>query len=134
LPPIIRTSGRMLLVSDAIALFSAFIVGGFGARALNMYALTGGFPGSLTGGILGAGIRGRSSASAAMALLWLDTKGHYRQRLPYWETIGHIVAVALVGFVVGGFVQFAAKNAPSRLVAGPELEPVRHVPSHRPGH
>jgi len=112
----IRTSGRMLLVSDAIALFSAFLFGGLGAWALNMYALTGSFQ-NLVGVdslqelavFLGLG---------AMSLLWLDTKGHYRQRLPYWETVGHIVTVALIGFVFAGFVQFAAKNASSRLWLG----------------
>jgi len=45
----------------------------------------------------------------------VDTKGHYRQRLPYWEAVGNIVTVALIGFIAAGFVQFAAKNDPSRL-------------------
>src|ERR1700742_3842507 len=39
----IRTSGRMLLVSDGIALVLAFIIGGLAARAINMYLLSGGF-------------------------------------------------------------------------------------------
>jgi len=112
---IIRVSGRMLMVSDAIALFMAFLCGGLVARAVSMM-MTGGFQ-DLTGSytvqefiaflVLGA-----------MSLLWLDTKGHYRQRLPYWETVGHVVAVALTGCIVGGFFLFAAKNAPSRLWLG----------------
>ena len=94
----------------------AFVFGGLAARAINLYFISGGFQ-ELTGTyslqefftIFGLG---------AVAILWLDTKGHYRQRLPYWEIVGHIVAVALVGFVFGGFVQFAVKNAPSRLWLG----------------
>jgi undecaprenyl-phosphate galactose phosphotransferase len=113
---VIRTSGRMLLASDILALISASILGGFGAWALNMYALTGSFqsltsPYSVQEFVVFFGL-------GAMALLWLDTKGHYRQRLPYWETVGHIMTVAMVGFVAAGFVQFAAKNAPSRLWLG----------------
>jgi undecaprenyl-phosphate galactose phosphotransferase len=112
---IIRSSGRMLLVTDAIALCAAFIIGGLGAWTFN-FALTGGFQ-ELTGGysieeffaFFGLG---------AMALLWLDNKGHYRQRLPYWETVGHIATVAFIGFIGAGFLQFAVKNAPSRLWLG----------------
>ena len=49
------------------------------------------------------------------AVLWLDSRGHYRQRLPYWETIGHVLGVALMGFVACGFVEFASRNTSSRL-------------------
>jgi len=112
---IIRISGRLLMASDALALFMAFLCGGLAARAVNLMT-TGSFQ-DLTGvssvqefiAFFGLG---------AMSLLWLDTKGHYRQRLPYWETVGHVVAMALAGFVIGGFMLFAAKNAPSRLWLG----------------
>ncbi len=111
----IRRAGRLLLASDATALFTAFIFGGLVARTISL-ATTGGFQ-ELTGAstihelftFFGLG---------ALGLLWLDTKGHYRQRLPYWETVGQVVTVALVGFVVSGFAQFAAKNDPSRLWMG----------------
>lgn len=49
------------------------------------------------------------------AILWLDSKGHYRQRLPYWEAIGHLIGVSCCGFVSCGFVEFAAKDDLSRL-------------------
>ena len=55
---------------------------------------------------------------ALVAILWLDTKGHYRQRLPYWESIGNIVTITLCGFVASGFIQFAIKDPSSRLWMG----------------
>ncbi|MDR3423657.1 MAG: undecaprenyl-phosphate galactose phosphotransferase WbaP [Alphaproteobacteria bacterium] len=49
------------------------------------------------------------------AILWLDSRGHYRQRLPYWESVGNILGVASVGFVASGFIEFAARSNSSRL-------------------
>jgi undecaprenyl-phosphate galactose phosphotransferase len=48
-------------------------------------------------------------------ILWLDSRGHYRQRLPYWEAIGHILGAASVGFIASGFIEFASHNNGSRL-------------------
>ena len=52
------------------------------------------------------------------ALLWLDSRGHYRQRLPYWEKTGHILSVACIGFLASGFIEFASRNNGSRLWTG----------------
>ncbi len=49
------------------------------------------------------------------AILWLDSRGHYRQRLPYWETVGHILGVSSLGFIASGFIDFALHNNGSRL-------------------
>jgi undecaprenyl-phosphate galactose phosphotransferase len=113
---ILRMSGRWLLVGDIIALFAAYSSGGIIAWAINMYALQGSFQDLLAFDTLRQ--FGIFSGLGAMALLWLDMKGHYRQRLPYWETVGHILTVALVGFILGGFVQFAEKESFSRLWLG----------------
>jgi Undecaprenyl-phosphate galactose phosphotransferase WbaP len=48
-------------------------------------------------------------------ILWLDSRGHYRQRLPYWETIGQILGAASVGFIANGFIEFASRDNGSRL-------------------
>ena len=50
----------------------------------------------------------------ATAMLWFDTKGHYRQRLPHWELVGHILGVACAGFLVSGFIHFLRPIAASR--------------------
>ena len=112
---VLSASGRWLLVSDLIALFLAFLCAGDLALGIKMY-LTGGFQNlvgvySLQEFITFFGL-------GAMALLWLDSKGHYRQRLPYWETAGHIVALSLAGLIAAGFLLFAVKNSPSRLWLG----------------
>jgi Undecaprenyl-phosphate galactose phosphotransferase WbaP len=113
---ILERSGRVFLMSDVIALITAFLCGGFTAWGLNVFHLTGSFQPLLSSYtlqefVLFLGLGG-------IALLWLDSKGHYRQRLPYWETVGHFLSVALLGLVIGGFVQFALKNAFSRLWLG----------------
>jgi undecaprenyl-phosphate galactose phosphotransferase len=53
-----------------------------------------------------------------MALLWFDTKGHYRQRLPYWEVFGQIMTMVCVGFICSGFIYFATRDESSRLWFG----------------
>jgi undecaprenyl-phosphate galactose phosphotransferase len=116
LTDILRVSGRWLLASDIIALIAAYSCGGISAWALDMYALQGSFQDLFALDTLRQ--FAIFSGLGLMALLWLDMKGHYRQRLPYWETIGHILSVALVGFLVGGFVQFAQKGGFSRLWLG----------------
>lgn len=47
-------------------------------------------------------------AIGLVVLLWLDSRGHYRQRLPYWEALGQVLAVAGAAFVIGGFVEFVS--------------------------
>ncbi|MBI3419287.1 MAG: undecaprenyl-phosphate galactose phosphotransferase WbaP [Proteobacteria bacterium] len=113
---ILQSSGRCLLLSDIIGVFAAFLCGGLGAWALNVYAFHDSFQKlfssySLQQSIIFGGL-------GLIALLWLEAKGHYRQRLPYWETVGHILTVTAIGLMVGGFIQFAAKNFFSRLWLG----------------
>ncbi|MDD4617272.1 MAG: undecaprenyl-phosphate galactose phosphotransferase WbaP [Alphaproteobacteria bacterium] len=48
-------------------------------------------------------------------ILWLDSQGHYRQRLPYWESVGHVLAATSIGFFASGFIEFASHNNKSRL-------------------
>lgn len=112
----LRQSGRAMLVSDICALALSFVLGGFIAWAVNVYVLDDGFQQLLN----------KTSVKqfmlfmtlGATALLWLDQQGHYRQRLPFWETVGHVITVAVAGVLIGGFIQFAAKNDFSRLWLG----------------
>jgi len=105
-------TGFFFLVSDSAAMLLAFVIGAFVAKLINPEA----FQDFLTS----ASLRQFAiyAGLGAVTLLWLDTKGHYRSRLPYWETLGHIVSLMLVGFVAGGFIQFAIKSHPSRLWLG----------------
>jgi len=50
-----------------------------------------------------------------VALLWLESRGHYRQRLPFWESMSHLLGVSFMGFVISGFMAFASHNDASRL-------------------
>jgi undecaprenyl-phosphate galactose phosphotransferase len=113
---ILERSGRVFLMSDVIALITAFLCGGLTAWGLNVFHLTGSFQPIFSTNILQEFVL--FLVLGGIALLWLDSKGHYRQRLPYWETVGHFLSVALLGLLIGGFVQFALKNAFSRLWLG----------------
>src|SRR6185369_11273994 len=113
---ILATSGRWTLIGDIVALMFSFLCGGIAAWGINVFFLTGSFQELVSHYttqefvmFMGLGM---------IAMLWLDTKGHYRHRLPHWEIVGHIVVVALAGLVIGGFVQFALKSALSRLWLG----------------
>jgi Undecaprenyl-phosphate galactose phosphotransferase WbaP len=113
---ILQVSGRYLLINDVIGLLTAFVCGGVGEWLINTRLLGTAFQPlynwyTLQHMIIFSGV-------GLMSLLWFDTKGHYRQRLPYWETIGQILSVAFVGFIVGGFIQFASKDSSSRLWMG----------------
>lgn len=113
---ILEKSGRALLMGDVLSLFLAFLTGGLGAWALNIYILNDKFQKLV--GIETLQQLGIFMGLGLAALFWLDSKEHYRQRLPYWESVGHIIRVAVTGIVVGGFIQFAMKNINSRLWLG----------------
>ncbi len=108
--------GKWLFLGDVVAVFLAFIFGGMATWLINVYIKNTGFQGFFSHTTLeqfaifvGVGL---------VALLWLDMKGHYRQRLPFWEVVGNNLKVVLAGLVFGGFVQFAIKGSYSRLWFG----------------
>ena len=113
----IRLGGRCFFVSDFIALILSYLVGHFTSVAYNTYTDAPFIP-SLFADSASSQQFIISMILGFMAILWLDTKGHYRQRLPYWESLRHLVTVALVGLVCGGFVQYALKDSFSRLQLG----------------
>ncbi len=114
---ILQVSGRLIFINDVMALLAAFTCGGFIAWAADIYLFHAGFQPLLD--VLSAQQFAIFASLGAMALLWLDTKGHYRQRLPYWEATGHVVLVTFFGFLGAGFLHFAAKSsASSRLWMG----------------
>ncbi len=104
---------RYFFLGDLVALSLSFVCGGIGAYVIDAY-------------ILNTPLQGMSSyqvgeaflsflVTGLLALLWLDTKGHYIHRLPYWESTSHLFTLALVGIAAGGFLQFSAKTEYSRL-------------------
>lgn len=104
------------LVSDLAALVAAFFLGGAVAWGLRLAV----FNESLDDFLRAVTPEqvGLFFAVGGLSLLWLDTKGHYRQRLPFWESVGNLLCVGFAGLLIGGFVQFAAKNIYSRLWFG----------------
>lgn len=108
--------GKWLFMSDAFALLAAFACSGVIAWLLNEYVLLNKFQGLMNQAT--AGQFAIYAELGVVALLWLDAKGHYRQRLPFWETIRHILIISFAGFVIGGFIQFAVKSLSSRLWLG----------------
>jgi undecaprenyl-phosphate galactose phosphotransferase len=113
---LLENSGKWLMLSDATALLVAFVLGGIIAWSLNMLVLDGSFQSLLSFDTVQqfAIYTGLGTA----AIFWLDMKGHYRQRLPYWEVVGQIITVAFIGLFISGFIQFAFKSAYSRLWLG----------------
>lgn len=113
-PPIdnLLISGRWLVISDVIAMLLAYTFGGITAHFFNsntgveIFSTT-----ALREFIIFMGL-------GCIVLLWLDARAHYRQRLPYWENVGHILTVCLVGLIACGFIQFAFHSLNSRLWLG----------------
>lgn len=109
-----RLSGQWLLVSDSLALILSFMTALAGVGLWHLLAQDNEPLGTILSlrQIITFCFLGLSS------LLWLDSCGHYRQRLPYWEIVGHIASVACASFVTSGFVEFAARTNGSRLWVG----------------
>jgi Undecaprenyl-phosphate galactose phosphotransferase WbaP len=108
--------GTWLFLGDAAALFFAFAIGGSVTWLIDAYVFHTHFQSVWSDATV---IQFSTFfVLSVVALLWLDTKGHYRERLPFWEIIGNILTVASVGFIVGGFIQFAIKGLNSRLWFG----------------
>ncbi len=108
-----RISGRWMLTADVLALVLSFVCGAMLAFAWHVW----------TGDVDFQDILGAATLRQAvvfftiglMSVLWLDTRGHYRHRLPYWEVVGHILSVTCIGFAASGFYEFAVRNNSSRL-------------------
>lgn len=112
----VRQTGALLALSDVVAIVVSFVMAGALAWAFNMYFLHTGFQ-SFTDATSLQQLATYALLGGA-ALLWLDAKGHYRQRLPYWETIGHIVTASCCGFLISGFFEYVSKDSSSRLWMG----------------
>ena len=110
---LMRLSGRWMLGVDIFALTIAFVDGAVLAWAWRLWMGDGTFQDLFSLMSLRQFIA--FWVVGLTALLWLDSRGHYRQRLPYWEAVGNIVTVATVGFVSSGFFEFASRNNSSRL-------------------
>jgi len=109
---LLRRSGRWMLAADIGALVCSY-VGGM-ALVYLWHVLTDGYPPDFFDP---ASLHSFSvfGAIGLMAIAWLDSLGHYRQRLPHWEAVKHILGVASLGFIASGFFEFASHNNGSRL-------------------
>ena len=109
----LQLSGRLILGNDIAGLILSFGLAGLCAWGIDTHLIDVPFQRLVSNDTarqtLGFALLG------FVAILWLDAKGHYRQRLPYWEAVGHIVTVTLVGLIGSGFIQFAFKDSSSRL-------------------
>jgi Undecaprenyl-phosphate galactose phosphotransferase WbaP len=105
---VLRLSGRWLLVGDILAFVIAFLDGcalDWAVQTMRMNSPIEKFSALMTVQQVMLFF-----AIGAMGILWLDSRGHYRQRLPFWEMVGQILAVASVGFIASGFILFASKD------------------------
>ncbi len=109
----VRLSGRWLLAADVGALIFSYLGGMLLVLLRNVIE-----KGSLPHAIFNLVTPQSFTVFWVIGLtsiLWLDSRGHYRQRLPYWEAVGHILGAASVGFIASGFIEFASHNNGSRL-------------------
>lgn len=109
----IRLTSRWILGADLSALVLSYL-GGVLFVLARFYVIEGGFPDNLFNLITAQSFI-VFWAVALFVLLWLEGRGHYRQRLPYWETVGHILGAATVGFISCGFIEFVSRNNGSRV-------------------
>jgi len=112
----VRKTGAVLALTDVVAMMIAFVAAGAAAWAYNILYLGNGFQ-SFTDSTSLQQLAVYTLLCMA-AVLWLDAKGHYRQRLPYWEAAGHIATVVITGFMVSGFAEYVSKDSSSRLWMG----------------
>ena len=117
---ILQTSGYWLLAGDVLAVLASFICGGIIAIAVN-YHLTHSWVNSFHATILSLATLKQGIIFIALggcAMFMLGMRGHYRQRLPYWESVGNLLSVAVIGFMLCGFLQFVAPKLISRFWLG----------------
>ncbi len=108
-----RTTGRWMLAADVCALLFSYL-GGMLMILVRRTLAEGTVPLDLFNLILPQSFM-IFWATGLAVILWLDSCGHYRQRLPYWERVGNVLGATSVAFVTSGFIEFASHNISSRL-------------------
>lgn len=90
---ILRTSGQWLRLGDIMALSVAFVAGQLivGDR-FTLPEL--GTPNTLK-------IAVAFITLGVTSIIWMGAKGHYRHRLPFWETVLHVMTLVAAGCVAG---------------------------------
>ena len=104
-----------ILSSDTAALFTAFFLSGW-VSALVRSALavqTDHDPLSRPEVVLSRGMV--FILLSTVLLIWLASRGHYRQRHSFWFEMQDIVVVCMIAALVDAFLQYAAKEDFSRL-------------------
>lgn len=108
--------GKALAVTDALTLLFAFVLAGITAMSINAYIFMEGYQALISKAALWQ--MGVFAVIASVGMMWLDSQGHYRSRIPYWTEIKHLVTFFVAGFIVHGFIVFAGKGDFSRLWLG----------------
>lgn len=104
------TALRWFVAFDALALVVAYFAAWASAYLTNVLVLERSFLGqtefvsTFHFGLISVGV-----------LLWFMHTGHYRRRMPFWLEIQKILSAFVFAMLVHGFLQFAAKDAFSRL-------------------
>jgi Undecaprenyl-phosphate galactose phosphotransferase WbaP len=108
-------TGRALLLmaADIAALCAAFLAGGVVYLLFSEYMVGGNLADLAAAAALARPVEVLVLGSGLM--IWFAHKGHYTQRLPFWVEASQIVASCLFVLLCDGFLQFALKNAFSRL-------------------
>jgi len=110
----IATGRALLLVlADIVALCAAFLAGGVVYLLFSEYMVGGNYADLVAAAALVRPVEVLALGSGL--LVWFAHKGHYTQRLPFWVEVAQIVASCLFVLLCDGFLQFALKNAFSRL-------------------
>ena len=110
---ILRNSGRWLMVCDVVTIVAAFLSGGLFSWLISVLFLHNHFQSLFSYETLRQFLT--FTVLGACAMLWFDARGHYRQRLPFWEKVGHFIIVSLIGFITCGFTEFFVQKTSSRL-------------------
>lgn len=109
-----KRSGFLYVMTDLIALVTAFVLAGLMGWAINEFILGQTYAQTFfEADVLQEMVIFMVIGSCA--LLWLEAKGHYRARLSFWTEIQHIFGLAVACVLVDGFLQFASKQDLSRL-------------------
>jgi Undecaprenyl-phosphate galactose phosphotransferase WbaP len=105
-----------LISADVLALAAAFLLAALSSLIINEW-----FLGRPYRDLLGNDVPLRLAQFGGIGLcllLWFQTRGHYRRRLPLWSAMQDVVVGCLLALLTDGFLMFAFKTDFSRLWLG----------------
>lgn len=105
-----------LVFADVLALAVAFLLAAVLSLAINEWVFERPYRDLLGDGV---GLRlAQFGCLGLCMLLWFQSRGHYRRRLPLWSAMQDVVVGCLLGLLTDGFLMFAFKSDFSRLWLG----------------